>query len=129
MLRMSIRRLISMCITVNIRPQWIYAHAKVSEGNLPRKQQRTRQRYGTTVTERAAKIRYARRVRLPNAVIQTKAQTENALLITRNTRDFPDDDPGFARRTGFDTPMRSHAGVRGNDQTLSMRLSGTIYSF
>jgi predicted nucleic acid-binding protein len=46
------------------------------------------------VAERAVAIRRARRVRLPDAVIQATADDLGALLVTRNERDFPPDDPG-----------------------------------
>ena len=39
-------------------------------------------------------IRRARRIRLPDAVIWATAHAESALLVTRNTKDFPGDDPG-----------------------------------
>ncbi len=32
-------------------------------------------------------------IRLPDAIIQASAETENALLITRNTKDFSEDNP------------------------------------
>ncbi len=35
-----------------------------------------------------------RRIRLPDAIIWATARVESALLITRNTRDFPPDTPG-----------------------------------
>lgn len=40
-------------------------------------------------------IRRARRVRLPDAVIWASARAHSALLVTRNTKDFPPDDPGI----------------------------------
>ena len=46
------------------------------------------------VAERAAAIRRVRRMRLPDAIIQATAQVAQALLVTRNTKDFPEDDPG-----------------------------------
>lgn len=46
------------------------------------------------VAERAVTLRRARRVRLPDAIIWATAQVRGALLITRNTRDFPEKDPG-----------------------------------
>ena len=42
-----------------------------------------------------AKIRRDRRVKLPDAVIWATARAESALLVTRNTKDFPRDDPGI----------------------------------
>jgi len=35
-----------------------------------------------------------RRIRLPDAIIWATAHVESALLITRNTKDFPADTPG-----------------------------------
>lgn len=43
----------------------------------------------TDVAERAFEIRRARRIKLPDAVIQATADLAGRLLITRNTRDFP----------------------------------------
>lgn len=45
------------------------------------------------VAERAVEIRRNTGIRLPDAIIQASAQVENALLISRNTRDFSEDDP------------------------------------
>ena len=42
----------------------------------------------------AVEIRRSHRMRLPDAVIWATARAESALLITRNTKDFPKDDPG-----------------------------------
>ena len=46
------------------------------------------------VAEETAVIRRARRIRLPDAIIWASAQTTGRLLVTRNTKDFPSDDPG-----------------------------------
>lgn len=46
------------------------------------------------VAERAVGLRRSRRIKLPDAVIWATAQVHSMLLVTRNTRDFPDDDPG-----------------------------------
>lgn len=43
----------------------------------------------------AVEIRQASRVRLPDALIWASARHESALLVTRNTRDFPEDEPGI----------------------------------
>lgn len=40
------------------------------------------------VAERAVTIRRARRIKLPDAVIQATAEESGRLLVTRNTRDF-----------------------------------------
>jgi predicted nucleic acid-binding protein len=46
------------------------------------------------VAREAAEIRHVQRVRLPDAIIWATARSESALLITRNTKDFPADAPG-----------------------------------
>ena len=43
----------------------------------------------------AAAIRQASRIRVPDALIWASARHESALLVTRNTRDFPADEPGI----------------------------------
>lgn len=45
------------------------------------------------VARRAAEIRRNSRVSLPDAIIWATAQMESAQLVTRNTKDFPADDP------------------------------------
>ena len=45
------------------------------------------------VARRAVEIRRRTRVRLPDAIIWATAQMESAQLVTRNTKDFPADDP------------------------------------
>jgi hypothetical protein len=45
------------------------------------------------VAERAFVLRRQRKIKLPDAIIQASAQEEDRLLITRNTRDFPGQDP------------------------------------
>ncbi len=49
------------------------------------------------VSERSVEIRreslLKSKIRLPDAIIQASAEVENALLITRNTKDFLEDDP------------------------------------
>jgi predicted nucleic acid-binding protein len=45
------------------------------------------------VAERAFVLRRQRKIKLPDAIIQATAQEEDRLLITRNTRDFPGQDP------------------------------------
>jgi predicted nucleic acid-binding protein len=42
----------------------------------------------------AVTIRRTTRLRLPDAMIWATARAESALLVTRNTKDFPADDPG-----------------------------------
>jgi predicted nucleic acid-binding protein len=46
------------------------------------------------VAERAVSLRRSHRIKLPDAVIWATAQVHAMLLVTRNTKDFPDDDPG-----------------------------------
>jgi predicted nucleic acid-binding protein len=46
------------------------------------------------VARGAVGIRRTRRIRLPDAIIWASAHAESALLVTRNTKDFPHDDPG-----------------------------------
>ena len=46
------------------------------------------------VAERAVALRRRWRVRLPDAIIWATAQVHGLLLITRNVRDFPPDEPG-----------------------------------
>ena len=47
------------------------------------------------VARRAAEIRRRTGVRLPDAIIWATAQMESAQLVTRNTKDFPADDPAI----------------------------------
>lgn len=46
------------------------------------------------VSERAVELRRQYRMRLPDAIIQASALAESSLLVTRNSRDFPEDHPG-----------------------------------
>lgn len=46
------------------------------------------------IAERAVAIRRTHRLRLPDAIVWASAQREGALLVTRNSRDFPADEPG-----------------------------------
>ncbi len=46
------------------------------------------------VAERAAALRKAHRIKLPDAIVWASAQVHAMLLVTRDTRDFPPDDPG-----------------------------------
>lgn len=41
----------------------------------------------------AVRLRRTHRMRLPDAIIWATARARGALLVTRNTRDFPRDDP------------------------------------
>jgi predicted nucleic acid-binding protein len=47
------------------------------------------------VAREAVEIRRSRRIRLPDAIVWASARSESALLGTRNTKDFPKDDPGL----------------------------------
>jgi len=46
------------------------------------------------VAEIAVAIRREQKICLPDAIIWASAKRENALLVTRNTKDFPADFPG-----------------------------------
>ena len=47
-----------------------------------------------SVAEEAIRLRRQHRMRLPDALIWASARMSDAALVTRNTRDFPADDPG-----------------------------------
>lgn len=47
------------------------------------------------IAERAVSLRQSHRIKLPDAVIWATAQVHAMLLVTRNTKDFPDGDPGI----------------------------------
>jgi len=47
------------------------------------------------IAERAVDIRRREKIRLPDAIIWATAQHLGFLLVTRNTRDFPRNDPGI----------------------------------
>ena len=49
---------------------------------------------GQAVAELAVEPRRENRVKLPDAIIWATARRHGLLLVTRNTRDFPADDPG-----------------------------------
>ena len=49
---------------------------------------------GGAVAERAEAIRKARRNRLRDAMIWATAQVHSMLLVSRNTKDFPETEPG-----------------------------------
>jgi hypothetical protein len=46
------------------------------------------------VSEEAVRLRRAHRLKLPDAIIWASARQTGRLLVTRNTKDFPPDDPG-----------------------------------
>jgi predicted nucleic acid-binding protein len=47
----------------------------------------------TNIARRAVQLRTDHRIKLPHAIIWATAQTGGMLLVTRNTKDFPSDDP------------------------------------
>lgn len=46
------------------------------------------------IAERAVSLRRAHKIKLPDAIVWASAQIGDALLVTRNTKDFPSGDPG-----------------------------------
>ena len=46
------------------------------------------------IAREAIDLRRTRRIRLPDALIWAAARSASALLVTRNTKDFPREDPG-----------------------------------
>ena len=46
------------------------------------------------IARRAVGLRRSTRVKLPDAIIWATAQAGGMILVTRNTKDFPPDDPG-----------------------------------
>ena len=49
------------------------------------------------IADRAVTLRRAHRLKLPDAVIWATAQTAGRLFVTRDTKDFPTDDPGIRK--------------------------------
>lgn len=47
------------------------------------------------VAARAVSLRRSHRMKPPDAVIWASAQVHSMLLVTRNTKDYPADDPGI----------------------------------
>jgi predicted nucleic acid-binding protein len=47
------------------------------------------------VARDAVAIRRARRIRLPDAIVWASARTVSAVLMTRNTKDFPANEPSL----------------------------------
>ena len=45
------------------------------------------------VARRAVELRQSLRLKLPDAIVLASAETEGCILVTRNRRDFPADDP------------------------------------
>lgn len=56
------------------------------------------------VAARAVAIRRMHRMKLPDAVIWASAQAHSMLLVTRNTKDYPADDPGIRVPYGYKAP-------------------------
>lgn len=48
----------------------------------------------SAIADRAVQIRKNRRIRLPDAIVWATAQVHSLLLVSRNTKDFPADEPG-----------------------------------
>jgi predicted nucleic acid-binding protein len=46
------------------------------------------------IASRAVEIRKQRRIRLPDAIVWASADINSMLLVSRNTKDFPADEPG-----------------------------------
>jgi predicted nucleic acid-binding protein len=46
------------------------------------------------IANRAVEIRKQRRIRLPDAIVWASAEVNSLLLVSRNTKDFPADEPG-----------------------------------
>ena len=47
------------------------------------------------VAEQAITLRKVRRIKLPDAIVQATALVAGMVLITRNTKDFPEDEAGI----------------------------------
>lgn len=49
----------------------------------------------TEIAEEAVRLRREHRLKLPDALIWATAMTQGLLLVTRNTKDFPENHPGI----------------------------------
>jgi predicted nucleic acid-binding protein len=49
----------------------------------------------TPIAEEAVTLRRQHRIKLPDPIIWATAITENCLLVSRNTKDFPSNQPGI----------------------------------
>lgn len=49
----------------------------------------------TDIADRAVSLRRKTRLRIPDAIILATARVGGLLLVTRNTKDFPADEPGI----------------------------------
>lgn len=47
------------------------------------------------IADRAVAIRRTKKVRLPDAIVWATAQAHSLLLVSRNTKDFPAEEPGI----------------------------------
>ncbi len=47
------------------------------------------------IADRAVALRRSAKLRVPDAIILGTARVENLVLVTRNTKDFPADEPGI----------------------------------
>ncbi len=80
----------------------IVSWIEVMVGVAPSLEERTRAYLGgftliqlsPEIAEEAVRLRRARGVKLPDAIIWASARQSGRLLVTRNTKDFPADDPG-----------------------------------
>jgi predicted nucleic acid-binding protein len=81
------------------RVTWIEVMSKVDQRNAAATRAMVDSFYLDEMTpviaERAAALRNARRLGLPDAVILASAQVNGRILITRNTKAFPADMPGI----------------------------------
>jgi predicted nucleic acid-binding protein len=50
---------------------------------------------GEAIADRAVALRRSSKLRVPDAIILATARVENLVLVTRNTKDFPADEPGI----------------------------------
>lgn len=48
----------------------------------------------SAIANRAVELRKQRRIRLPDAIVWATAQVNSLLLVSRNTKDFPAEEPG-----------------------------------
>ncbi len=53
-----------------------------------------------TIAEEAVRVRQAKRIRLPDAIIHATASSLGCQLVTRNTKDFHTTDPNVENRKG-----------------------------
>jgi predicted nucleic acid-binding protein len=60
-----------------------------------------------SIATRAVELRRQRRIRLPDAIIWATAQVNSSLLVSRNVKDFPADEPGI--RLPYKLPAKDHS--------------------